>query len=88
MLRLAEIPNSRCLAKIKTNGEKKQNSPDPKSQVQWNHSCSHWLQAVLLPTRWPHRGGREWDTTGWMLLPKREAQIWSLRQAGRGENTS
>lgn len=93
MLRLAKIPNSRCLAKIKTNGKKNKNPQTHRAKFSGT-TAAHTSAALapgcpaaymMAPTG---EGGREQDTTGQMFLPKREAQIWSLRQAGRGENTS
>lgn len=41
MLRLADIPNSRCLAKIKTNGEKKIKIPRPTGSKFSGTSAAH-----------------------------------------------
>lgn len=63
MLRLAKIPNSRCLAKIKTNRGKRIKIPRPMGpssvEPQLLTPAPRRLWPVLLPTRWPRRGGRE-----------------------------
>lgn len=79
MLRLARIPNSRCLAKESKQTEEKKNP-----QVQRNRRRSPQRRAG---PRGP--AGREGARHhGRMLLPEWEAEMGSLRQAGRGENTS
>lgn len=62
MFRLAKIPNSRCLAKIKTNREKKTELPRPKEPSSVELQL---LPLAVLPTGWPHQGEREWGMTGW-----------------------
>lgn len=84
MLRLARIPNSRCLAKESKQTEEKKKSPDPQGQVQWNRRRSPQRRAS---PRGP--AGREGARHhGRVLLPEWEAEMGSLRQAGRGGNTS
>lgn len=81
MFRLAKIPNSRCLAKIKTNREKKTELPRPKEPSSVELQLLPLAQGCPAADRTapPGREGMGHD---------RVAQIWSLRQAGRGENTS
>lgn len=92
MLRLATIPNSRCLAKIKTNRGKKTKNPQA-HRAKFSGTAAAHTSTALAPGCpaayiWPPPGREGGDTTGRILLPRREAQIWSLREAGRGENTS
>lgn len=89
ILRLDKIPNSRCLIKIKTTTKK---NPPQHCRAEFSGTAAADTRAVPAPSCpaayvWPTQGGRERDTTGRLLLPRQEAQIWNLSRQG-GEKTS